>query len=171
MIKLLYILSWILVAIVHIVLILLGLVVVPVAIKLNWPRIFWLWDNDEEGYPTWAINRGISPFVWFAIRNPVNNFRFIFSDRKANISGNWTEDSMEAQDLIDRNMRVAYRWSTNGLFAGYRRVWLTEPDRGWADDPFPYEKYSELWVGWKVGSTVPGMGFTLQYRRNREIGT
>jgi len=166
--KLLYIISWIPVMVIHIILILLGLIIVPIAIKLRWPKVFWLWYNNEEGYPLWAVNRGISEFNWFAIRNPVNNFRFIFSDRKAAISGNWTEDRMEAQDLIDRNMRRAYRWSYNGLFAGYRKVWITaRPSHMPLGVP---GEYSELWIGWKVGSTVPGMGFTLQYRRNREIG-
>jgi len=172
--KLLYIISWIPVMVIHIILILLGLIIVPIAIRIYeahsvvWPKLFWVWGNDEEEYPSWAADRDISPFWWYAIRNPVNNFRFIFSDRKAAISGNWTEDRMEAQDLIDRNMRRAYRWSYNGLFAGYRKVWITaRPSHMPLGVP---GEYSELWVGWKIGSAVPGMGFTLQYRRNREIG-
>lgn len=52
--------------------------------KLNWPRWAWLWDNDEDGtaplaftnqHPSWSLNR--CEFVWTALRNPVNNFRFV----------------------------------------------------------------------------------------------
>lgn len=80
------------------VLVLLGLFLVPVAIKLgSWwkspingqsiysaPRFLWLWGNDEDGYkPAWY--RLITPtwsewtrmYAWGAIRNPVNNLRFI----------------------------------------------------------------------------------------------
>lgn len=45
----------------------------------HWPRAFWLWDNDEDGVcpiffappSRWEV------FVWSALRNPVNNFRFV----------------------------------------------------------------------------------------------
>lgn len=180
--KFLYILSWVPVAIIHIALILLGLIVVPVALHLSegkqdqWPDLLWVWGNDEEFVPDWWLDhasldnwytKSWPRWWWFAVRNPVNNFRFIFKDREADISGNWTEPRMEAQDLLDRNMRVAYRWTYNGLFAGYRCVWITVlPEAGFESRG----EYSELWVGWKIDSIVPGMGFTLQYRRNREIG-
>ncbi len=97
-------------------------------------------------------------FWWYAVRNPVNNKRFIFKDREAKIDG-W-EGPMEAQDLIDAGVTKATRWAYSGAFAGYRVIKL-EGDN----------KYSEYWHGWKVGSTVPGMGFAMQLRRKREIGT
>ena len=171
--KFLYILSWIPVILLHIPLLLLGLIMVPIGLFYSWPKLCWLWYNDEEGCPDWWFDTakmkggfiGMFPrFWWYAVRNPVNNFRFIFKDRKANISGNWTEGRMEAQDLIDRRMKVAYQWKWSGPFAGYRRVWLRYYGMSAVT-------YSEFWIGWKIGSTVPGMGFTLQYRRNRKIGT
>lgn len=51
---------------------------------LTFPKWAWLWANDEDGtYPTWyaRINPTWSKsrveFVWTALRNPVNNLRFV----------------------------------------------------------------------------------------------
>lgn len=50
----------------------------------HWPKWAWLWDNDEDGvYPHWycVANPTWSPrrtmFVWTALRNSVNNFRYV----------------------------------------------------------------------------------------------
>ena len=157
--KLAYILSWVPVFVVrYIILGLMGLVIVPIALRFKkWPKVFWLWGNDEEGCPDWWDG---SCYEWYATRNSVNNHRFLFKDRPATLSGNWGSGRMEAQDLLNKGVRSANRWATNGIFAGYRRVWLKKPG-----------KYSEYWIGWKVGSGVPGMGFTAQLRLNRDIGT
>lgn len=192
--KLWYIFSWIPVGIFHIATMLAGLVIVPVAIHLSegkkeqWPDLFWLWGNDEEFVPEWWLIRArtleyydddkwyekvniwlikkFPRFWWFAVRNPVNNFRYIFKDRIATYDTNWDQTiPMEAPQMLAKGQQMAYRWAYNGVFAGYRRVWLTGTD---GDGSYP--KYSEIWVGWKVGSTVPGMGFTTQYRPNVEIG-
>ena len=50
----------------------------------HWPRWAWLWDNDEDGvYPHWYVV--LNPqwsvarveFMWTALRNSVNNLRFV----------------------------------------------------------------------------------------------
>jgi hypothetical protein len=186
--KLFYILTWIPVIVIKLVLVLAGLLVVPLAIMTGWPKLFWLWNNAEEGCPDWwhnvAKDKGgfiarFPQFWWFAIRNPVNNMRFVFKDREANIRGNWAGERMEAQDLLDVGRRKAYRWSYNGMFASYRRVWLHDFHSSESEFGLPKAQqivygakaYSEFWIGWKVGSSVPGMGFAMQYRRKREIGT
>ena len=61
--------------------------------------------------------------------------------------------------MIAAGVTRAYRWSYNGLFAGYRVVWLEDDGT-----------YSERWFGWKVGSTVDGMGFAIQNRRHVTVG-
>jgi len=174
--KALYILSWLPVIAVKLVLILLGLVAVPLMLAIHdvdgkWPSRgdwLWLWGNDEEGCPDWwlrmAETKGgfiarVPRWWWFAVRNPVGNHRFLLRDREAAYSGNWATRDMEAQDLIRAGITSAWRWAYNGVFAGYRKVWLSG------------DTYSEFWIGWKVGSRVPGMGFALQWRLNREIGT
>jgi len=177
--KILYAISWIPVAIFHIITILLGLIVVPYCLMAigksgtdyEWPDFFWLWYNDEEGCPEWWLVRATNMnwfikrfprFWWFAVRNPVNNFRYIFEDRMPiQRESNWGPlKPMEASNMLARGQQMAYRWVANKWFSGYRRVWL----KG-------ITHYSEIWIGWKIGSNVPGMGFTLQIRLNRKIGT
>jgi len=172
LLKLFYILTWLVLVPLHLVLILMGLVIVPFSLAMmKWPPVFWLWYNDEEGCPAWWIHTSVNSnfiaktfprFWWFAIRNPINNFRYIFKDRKATkMESNWSLiEPMEAPQLIKKDQKTAYRWLANGIFAGYRRVWLHSTT-----------KYSEFWIGWKINSKVPGMGFTLQLRLYRDVGT
>lgn len=160
--KVLYILSWIPMFLIKLVLVLLGLVVVPIALKSDeWPKWAWLWHNAEEGSPDWWKG---SDFWWYAVRNPVNNFRFLFKEPLLDdikVDTDWTTNAnMEAQQLIDHQRTSVYRWMYSGPFAGYRKIWIHKND-----------KYSEVWFGWKVGSSVPGMGMTAQVRLNRKVGT
>jgi len=144
-------------------------VVIPLALLFKVDmKTFPLYGNKEEGYPDW-FDRYVQNFWykklfprwwWYSIRNPLNNMRFLFDDDKEfNIEG-WQQPSMEAHDLIIADITSASRWSYRGTFAGYRRVWLNDDGT-----------YSEIWFGWKVGSTVPGMGFATQVRLKRKIGT
>jgi len=143
----------------------LGLPIVWYAIKNYstqsnaWPKVFTLWGNKEEGYPLWAEQQGISAWWWYAIRNPVNNKRYVFKEKKAPKVYGW-QGPMEAQDLIREGVGTATRWTHSGWKVGYRKVWLEGND-----------KYSEVWGGWKLGSDVPGLGFTMQVRLKRKIGT
>lgn len=167
--KLLHICSWVFLLFAKLFLAVLGLFVVPVAIALDWPKIFWLWYNDEEGCPNWwfiaAEHKGgfIAKFPqwwWFAIRNPVNNSRFIFKQpENYKIETNAPNENIEPHKLLEYDMRSAYRWNYSGPFAGFRYVKL-KGDR----------HYNEFWIGWKM-SKIPGMGFTSQLRLNRLIGT
>ena len=181
--KLPFMLLWIPFLIIYPVLIVAGLIVVPLALLTqhltldepdykHWPSAFWLWGNDEENVPEWWFVRAnqewhIKPwprFWWYAIRNPVNNARFLFNDTtpdQLHVETNWQDGwSMEAPQMLRIGQGMAYRWVRHGWKAGYRRVWLNGAD-----------KYSEFWIGWKLGSPVPGLGFTFQYRRKRLIGT
>lgn len=141
----------------------LGLLVVAVAVECfgrqssDWPKFFWVWGNDEEGCPDWWDG---SAWWWYAIRNPVNNTRFIFEEPTEMTGQTNAPGGLEAHQLIAQEIDYGYRWMFAGWMSGYRSVWLNGND-----------KYSEFWIGWKLGSTVPGVGFTLQYRRKREIGT
>lgn len=187
--KLFYILSWIPVTLLLIALIIAGLIIVPIALPFGsqkkfeekgryFPKLFFLYDNKEEGCPDWwfkYIERQVPNgagekfvqfmrekfprFWWFAVRNNVNGFRYIFKDREAKFDG-WQSKNMEAHDLIEAGVTEARRWAYSGAFAGYRKVTL-ESDN----------KYSEVWFGWKVGSDVEGMGFAMQRRKNRRIGS
>lgn len=148
-----------------------AVIVIPLALKfkLNMETLF-LYGNREEGCPDWWKNSAAAGeegklakkfpcWWWFAVRNPVNNLRFFFKDREPTYEG-WPGDPMEAGDLLEKGVRKASRWAYSGPFAGYRRVWLNNNT-----------EYSELWIGWKVGSPVPGLGFATQFRYKRKIGT
>jgi len=175
--KVLHILSWIPLIAIKLVLVLLGLIMVPVCLGTTggeFTGMFWLWGNDEsKGVPDWWLNNASNKwytrhwprFWWYAVRNPVNNLRYLFEDREANITG-WGPQSLEASDLIRDKRQSAYRWAYSGPFAGYRRVWINEQPSG--GEP---GKYSEIWFGWKLSSDVPGLGFTTQVRLKRDIGT
>jgi hypothetical protein len=184
-------LLWVPLTIVYALLVVLGLITVPIGLLVSrgmaasWPKVLWLWLNDEDGLcPIWWLDRvealdpGSAPtwyekanqwlqqklprFYWLAIRNPVNNHRFLFTDpEQYGVRGNWSLDEpMEAKQMLAKNQRMAhmYRWA--GWKSGYRRVWINDNNH-----------YSELWIGFKLGSDVPGCGFTVQYRRRRTIGT
>jgi len=170
--RIFFVATWIVTIPFILALIIAGLVLVPFALgyeKLfkRWPKLLWLWGNDEEGCPDWWLNmdkpkvKDVFPcWWWYAIRNPVNNMRFLFDDDKPFHTYGWIQESMEAHDLLEQKVRKAWRWRFRGVLCGYRRVWLN--DNG---------HYSEFWIGWKVGSKVPGLGFATQLRLNREIGT
>lgn len=179
LVKTLHILSWIPIFLIKLGLVILGLFFIPLFLinrdqkkyELDgryFSSMWGLWDNVEEGCPEWWLKmdkpwyKDLFPrWWWFAIRNPVNGFRFIFKDvewKSVNVEG-WPNRQMEAQDLLDHEIKSISRWTYKGPFAGYRKIWLTKPG-----------KYSEVWFGWKVGSDVPGLGFTTQIRRNRDIG-
>lgn len=168
--KILYALSWIPAALIKLALAIIGLPIVWIAIKWRgvdsdfWPKVFWLWANDEDPRPPgWY---GGSAWEWFAIRNPVNNMRFLFDDEgKFGFESDWfyktlDETPMEPEYMLKVRQLSAYRWTWRRWMAGYRYVWIGKNDR-----------YSEIWLGWKVGSGVPGLGFTVQLRFNRRIGT
>jgi hypothetical protein len=51
---------------------------------VSFPKWAWLWSNDEDGvYPTWyaklnpAWSKARTIFTWSALRNPVNNLRYV----------------------------------------------------------------------------------------------
>lgn len=156
--KVLFVLSWIPFLLIKLVLALLGLVVVPIA----------LWRKaDMTKLPVWGNREGVlsfwkgSDFWWYAIRNPVNNLRFCFQDPEEFYSEtNWSMDSMEAAEMQEAGQAMAYYWRWSGWKSCYRRVWLNDNLH-----------YSEIWFGWKIGSSVPGLGFTSQVRLKRDIGT
>lgn len=173
LLKTAYVVSWIAPALVKLALVILGLVVVALAIVAyghdsdDWPKFLGPWANRENASaPQWFAGKRPSfrkSWVWFAIRNPANGMRYWFKDRTdLHTDTNWPGDGtpMEARQMLARRVRVAWRWRWSGPFAGYRRVWIN--DNG---------HYSEIWFGWKIGSGVPGLGFTSQVRLKRKIGT
>jgi len=180
---LLYILSWIPVGAINFLLLLVGIPIVAILSfwpMKSWPRLTWIWQNDGDAtdpvlgasvghdVPVWYYKKygpkgeGWSAyrlrFAYMAIRNPVNNHRFLFTEPESfKSSGDPDAFDMEGHLLEKRGIRSASGWRWSGFFAGYKRTWLKGPG-----------KYSEFYIGWKIGSAVPGLGFTLQLRFNRD---
>ena len=164
-----YIASWLPLFAINIVLIIVGIPIVGWYARKpmkDWPRWTWLWQNDEdEGDLGWYVKRfsELSPwmrrFRYMAFRNPVNNHRFLFTEPESfNSSGDPLAFDMEGFDLVQRGIQSSSGWRWSGKFGGYKRTWLNGPD-----------KYSEFYIGWKVGSAVPGLGFTFQLRLKRDF--
>lgn len=144
-------------------------VVVPLALLFKADmRTLPIYGNKEEGYPKWFDSyvqdfwyKKIFPrWWWFSIRNATNNIRYLFDDTKPFKTIGWQGEVMEAHTLIAAGVKSASRWRYRGLMAGYRKVWLNKDG----------ETYGEMWFGWKVGSKVPGLGFTTQVRLKAKIG-
>jgi hypothetical protein len=136
-------------------LIVLGLIAVPIALAFKeWPKILWLWGNDEEGCPDWWLNmekpkvKDIFPrWWWYVIRNPINNFRFLF-DEPENVK-TYGEDELESKT----GFQWRYRHST--FLDSFRCTW---------GEPRKSEGKREFYIGWKLGSSVPGLGFAFSFR-------
>jgi len=185
--------SWLLLGIINFALLLVGIPLIAIFAGLpqeDWPRWTWLWQNEEDqGAPRWYETRfpdgspwlrirlgenmgGYDPDTLFvfarhnkwvrqwkysAFRNPVNNHRFLFEDRTDfQVSGDPEAFIHSGRSLEASGERVSKGWRWSGPFAGYKKTWLKGPGF-----------YSEFYIGWKVGSGVPGLGFTLQLRFNR----
>jgi hypothetical protein len=185
--KLLYILSWLPVGALNVVMLLIGIPVVAYFARWpmrRWPSWTWIWQNDgdakdvslgaaggDHDIPRWYLKKhgpagdGWSAyklrFCYMALRNPVNNHRYIFED--VDTWRTWGAPmafDTEASHLDKLGLKNASGWRYSGLIAGYKFIWISGPG-----------KYSEFYIGWKVGSRVPGLGFTFQLRLKRDFGT
>lgn len=59
---------------------------VPTTISVWNNRLLWLWGNDEDGItPLWYNPAGSrwKAYVWTALRNPVDNFKYLWWTQRA----------------------------------------------------------------------------------------
>lgn len=142
------ILAWAPMMVLKLALVLLGLITVPAGILVakgdysRWPKLLWLWGNDQDGLgPTWWQQRlkddGFkSQFLWLAVRNPANNLRYLFKEPPYYRHATGTIGKFQ------------WDWRRYKLISGFR-IWTAG---------------FEFYIGFKVGLTVPGLGFTSQFR-------
>jgi len=153
-------LQWLLFIVLKLVAVLIGLFAVIVAIKVYgyqsrlWPKWLWLWGNDEEELPLWWMNkakdenwfiRRYAAWWWYAVRNPVNNHRFLF------------EEPQEYTQYGDKEVDITpgWRYRHAGWMDSFRVTWgKLKVGKG----------LHEFYIGWKIGSSTPGVGFTFQWR-------
>jgi len=137
----------------------------------DWPKFLSIWAHRDGGDPEWWIVRDYhvrihtwkykfkhewSRRYWYsAWRNSVAGFKYLQKDtEKYKTYGTWFDTDMEYKDLKEANVTSAIRWRTYGWRDGIRWVKIYPEER----------KYREIWFGWKIGSPVPGLGFSSQIR-------
>ncbi len=159
-----------------------ALVVIPLAMWWHpdkWPKLIWLWNNDEEYVPAWVYPKWSEPFrryYWYAYRNPFNNLRFVKFLKEIN-----EKDIVEYRRSVGSGMRtVKYEGSLESLPMKRAGVWRVERwmQAGWRfsfrrvairlNEP----KYHERYIGWKLAQNIEkkGLGFALQNRES-DIGS
>jgi hypothetical protein len=131
--------------------------VVPLALKLkvNMAELP-LWGNREEPVPPHGFllkNRPFPVWWWFAIRNPVNNFRYMITEPKEVKSFYGKYDFSEDDPMEQAGWRWRYRHSM--FLDSFRCTW--GPARG-------SEGKREFYIGWKIASSTPGVGFAFSPR-------
>ena len=168
----LYILSWIPVLAFELVGTTLGLFLVPIALRFDkWPKLLWAWGNDEDDPRVdvrmqWYRDKAASQWWtrywpnwwWYCIRNPFNNTRFLFDDTKPfKRYGSYTGIYLNGRSLREIGRYKGFRWNVRGWMASYEYVRVLDDTH-----------VREFWIGWKVGATVPGLGFSTQLKWRTE---
>ncbi len=158
------VLSWIPFLILKFVLALIGLFTVAAwcwEYPMLWPKWMWLWNNEEDMallVPSWFKPdkpRWLRVWLYYAIRNPVNNLRYLFKDTNSFLQWGYS-GVLESKDMVELGVGEASRWRQSGWKFSYRKLSILNS-----------EKYREFFIGWKIGMGVPGCGFTLQFRKGR----
>lgn len=135
-----------------------GLIAVPFTHPYKNP----IYGNREHPVPpSWFMPEDadwIRDYVWRAIRNPVNNLRYIFErfePEDGTVGVGWGHEN---PDHIVRNWRrtPAWRFLRCGLFSEF---WFLHYS-------VHFDRYFEFRIGWKF-SGVPGFAPTIQLRFGR----
>lgn len=113
----------------------------------GFPKIFWLWDNDEDGhlgepYGKWSANRKgrertlLSRWLWCFIRNPVNNMQFT-SWGGVNIESLTLTYKGTRRRITDDDTESGYcivtgkHKVTGKKYYGYERIWVLKNRAIW----------------------------------------
>jgi len=163
---------------IHVVLFLLGgIVFVPFCLlvyknnSMYWPSfINSIWGNDAQPNPTkikWYmanVNRKggwrkkYPSYNWFAVRNKAANLRHYFQDPDYEdlfIATSYDHEKFNVESAA-KTHGSAWRFLACGWKASFR--WVSH-NNGTANPP------SEFYIGWKLNSSTPGLGFTCgQFR-------
>ncbi len=126
---------------------------------LLWALLFGWWLSMIPAYivAVAVVIQVIRPdsanYLWLAYRNPANSVRF-WKTLLAREERDWMTYGVMEPELSVRagSIKTASRFSRNGLFSEYWRVWKSG------------DEIAEFRIGWKR-SPVPGFGPTLQLRR------
>jgi len=141
-----------------------GLIAVPLSMvgdgRKRTPKMFWLWGNDEKGFRNEDFDNIHQLLMDRLFRNPSGNTKYLLADWfgdpevfaqygvKRHIEG-------EETDPLELGNGFQWRYRQVGWLNSFRCTWGPPRDEG----------KKELYFGFKIGSDVPGLGFTFQIRR------
>ena len=120
-------------------------------------KIFWLWDNEEDGIygaPFWIKrNDGKynfkTAYTWSALRNPVNNMRFtklgLNRDKIIDIEYKYWGDPEIPTPHLARNRKGRKMWH----YSLVRRGWLWYPSFWYINATKSNVKHFRVRAGWK----------------------
>lgn len=128
------------------------------------PRWAWLWGNEEDGVTGpdwWAEQNADKPierraFIWSALRNPVNNLRFVpvihpvIDPSRIRFIGN---DDDPPYGTGEKRLQWAFTWQ--GIFSGFALRWQATAKR-----------HFSVRVGWKL---LPRDRFGLEDSDYRKV--
>ena len=135
-----------------------GIIAAPLYIATGW-RWLWLWGNDEKGFTNDDFEE-VGPLLWDRIvRNASGNTKYalekVFGDpRDYDERSNFKLKDLEYRDPME----------APGFKIRYRRVGALESIRITYGEPHARDGKKEYYGGFKIGSNVPGFGFTWQGR-------
>ena len=139
-----------------------GLAAVPLSLVADGfrrtPKCWWLWGNDEPGFQNEAFVSRWDLYVDRAWRNPVGNSKYllerIFGDpQQYTQHDNFKKHPTRHADPMEG---PGHKWRVRqvGPLLSVRYTWGEARRKGKA----------EVYLGFKIGSNVPGFGFTVQFR-------
>lgn len=134
-----------------------GLVAVPLTFIA--PKLFWLYGNDEPGFRNEDFD-SIWALLWDRIgRNPIGNLKYlmekIFGDPDEYKQWGVERHEKGTSDPMEAGDKFQWRARQSGLLTSIRATW-GKPDGS--------KGKNEIYFGFKLGSNVPGIGFTTQVR-------
>jgi hypothetical protein len=151
---------WTVFGAVKLILFLMGQIIVPISLFWN-PRGFWLWDNDEPGFQRKDFPTKWGLYVDRAWRNASGNTKYVlgaaFGDPKKFIQrDNFMKHPTRHADPME-GPGLKWRYRQIKFLSSFRVTWGAARRKG----------KKEFYGGFKIGSNVPGLGFTLQLRAGK----
>ena len=130
-----------------------GLVAVPLSRvsdgRHRTPYIWWLWGNDEPGFRNQDLSV-MDLLIDRIFRNPVGNSKYLLEK----IFGDPQDYIQYGSDIDEGYTGFQWRYRRVGLLDSIRVVWGKPRKQG----------KKEIYIGFKIGSNVPGFGITAQFR-------
>ena len=148
----------------------------------NLKKIFWLWDNEEDGIygaQFWLDKyKGVknlkTAYTWSAIRNPVNNMRFVFGINR----DEWEKDYLYYGDKEIPTPKFSRLLGRPIWHLSYIKAWGIYLPSFWYINPTGDYTHFRVRLGWKstwkwienneLSETGKWSGFAIQFLPKRK---